>query len=85
MPYTYSWTAEKVGGTITEPTVSSRNSSTINGRFNRGHILFCCRQRVTSVLNRRGFFTGSREGFERIPLYKSDEEDEEDLFDLQKL
>ncbi|WKX89640.1 hypothetical protein Q1695_008916 [Nippostrongylus brasiliensis] len=47
--------------------------------------LFACRQRVTSVLNRRGFFTGSREGFERIPLYKSDEEDEEDLFDLQKL
>ncbi|KAK5965607.1 CarboxyPeptidase D family [Trichostrongylus colubriformis] len=47
--------------------------------------LFCCRQRVTSVLNRRGFFTGSREGFERIPLYKSDDEDEEDLFDLQKL
>ncbi|VDO59500.1 unnamed protein product [Haemonchus placei] len=46
---------------------------------------FCCRQRVTSVLNRRGFFTGSREGFERIPLYKSDDEDEEDLFDLQKL
>lgn len=47
--------------------------------------LFACRQRVTSVLNRRGFFTGSHEGFERIPLYKSDEEDEEDLFDLQKL
>ncbi|KAK6727115.1 hypothetical protein RB195_005049 [Necator americanus] len=45
---------------------------------------FGCRQRVTSVLNRRGFLS-SRKGFERIPLYKSDEEDEDDLFDFQKL
>ncbi|KIH50704.1 hypothetical protein ANCDUO_19214 [Ancylostoma duodenale] len=50
-----------------------------------GVTLFGCRQRVTSVLNRRGFFTGTHQGFERIPLYKSDEEDEDDLFDLQKL
>ncbi|EPB72306.1 hypothetical protein ANCCEY_08589 [Ancylostoma ceylanicum] len=50
-----------------------------------GVTLFGCRQRVTAVLNRRGFFTGSHKGFERIPLYKSDEEDEDDLFDLQKL
>ncbi|CAD6190947.1 unnamed protein product [Caenorhabditis auriculariae] len=47
--------------------------------------LFAFRQRVTTVLNRRGFFTGSKEGFERIPLYKSDDEDEEDVFDMQKL
>ncbi|KAJ1368141.1 hypothetical protein KIN20_029210 [Parelaphostrongylus tenuis] len=47
--------------------------------------LFACRQRLTSVLNRRGFLTGSSDTFERIPLYKSDDEDEEDVFDLQKL
>ncbi|CAI5437434.1 unnamed protein product [Caenorhabditis angaria] len=49
--------------------------------------LFMCRQRVTSVLNRRGFFNGigSKKGFERIPLYKSDDEDEEDVFEFQKL
>lgn len=48
---------------------------------------FMCRQRVTSVLNRRGFFNGigSNHGFERIPLYKSDDEDEDEIFDLQKL
>ncbi|UMM13491.1 hypothetical protein L5515_001733 [Caenorhabditis briggsae] len=48
---------------------------------------FMCRQRVTSVLNRRGFFNGigSNHGFERIPLYKSDDEDEDEVFDLQKL
>ncbi|CAI2319380.1 unnamed protein product [Caenorhabditis sp. 36 PRJEB53466] len=48
---------------------------------------FMCRQRVTSVLNRRGFFNGigSKQGFERIPLYKSDDEDEDEVFDLQKL
>ncbi|CAB3408487.1 unnamed protein product [Caenorhabditis bovis] len=49
--------------------------------------IFMCRQRVTTVLNRRGFFNGigSKKGFERIPLYKSDDEDEDDVFDLQKL
>uniref|UniRef100_A0A8R1HZW4 Peptidase_M14 domain-containing protein n=1 Tax=Caenorhabditis japonica TaxID=281687 RepID=A0A8R1HZW4_CAEJA len=48
---------------------------------------FMCRQRVTSVLNRRGFFNGigSKQGFERIPLYKSDDEDEDEIFDMQKL
>uniref|UniRef100_A0A158PAH9 Peptidase_M14 domain-containing protein n=1 Tax=Angiostrongylus cantonensis TaxID=6313 RepID=A0A158PAH9_ANGCA len=46
---------------------------------------FACRQRLTSVLNRRGLFTGTSDTFERIPLYKSDDEDEEDVFDLQKL
>uniref|UniRef100_A0A1I7WTA7 Transmembrane protein n=1 Tax=Heterorhabditis bacteriophora TaxID=37862 RepID=A0A1I7WTA7_HETBA len=49
--------------------------------------LFSFRQRVSSVLNRRGFFIGlgDRAGFERIPLYKSDDEDEDDVFDMQKL
>ncbi|CAI4220778.1 unnamed protein product, partial [Auanema sp. JU1783] len=47
--------------------------------------IFGCRQRVSSVLNRRGFFTGSRAGFERIPLYMNDDDDEDDIFDLQKL
>ncbi|VDM64554.1 unnamed protein product [Angiostrongylus costaricensis] len=46
---------------------------------------FACRQRLTSVLNRRGIFAGRSDTFERIPLYKSDDEDEEDVFDLQKL
>ncbi|KJH42997.1 zinc carboxypeptidase [Dictyocaulus viviparus] len=57
---------------------------TLHHSFFRNN-LFAYRQQVTSVLNRRSFFTGNSGVFERIPLYKSDDEDEDDLFDLQKL
>ncbi|CAJ0946672.1 unnamed protein product, partial [Mesorhabditis belari] len=59
--------------------------------FSLAFLLVCCfivRGRFVGFFNRKGLFPGGgrgRDGFERIPLYMNDEDDEDTIVDMNKL